>query len=417
MRLVRIIFIYLLFPWLSPFLFFHTKLKNGFWQRFGFGVQPLKTKGSHIWLHGASAGDVLALVPTARTIREQYPDTSITITTMTDSGFSVANRHQELFAQVRYFPWDLPGSIRRTLRSLKPDAIILEYAELWPELMHQARQAKIPLVLHNGRFSRERFDRYQKLFRFTGNLVEQLDLLLVRDEAEMQRAMTLGANRTNIHITGNTKFDQLQNTPRPESDSDFAAAIHFKNDGAPTLVAGSTHDGEEVILLDCLVKLRAKFPTLRLILAPRYIERATKVRELVQGYNLHASLRTAPQPGWDVLVLDTVGELRIAYTLSTLVFVGGSINDRGGHNIIEPALCERPVIFGPYMSNVEDSVQILLGRGGLQISTPEQLERILDELLTNPEQAKDLGLKAGTQARSVQGAAQQNAEAIMGIIA
>ena len=140
-------------------------------------------------------------------------------------------------------------------------------------------------------------------------------------------------------------------------------------------------------------KLRHNHPTLRLALAPRYVERATQSSELAERFGFQTTRRTKALPDWDVFILDTVGELNLAYTLSQIVFVGGSLNDRGGHNIIEAALCEKPVIFGPYMSNVEDSVQILLGRGGLQISNAEQLERIMDELLSHPERAKDLGLK------------------------
>jgi 3-deoxy-D-manno-octulosonic-acid transferase len=413
MRLLRTILIYLIFPWVSPFLFFHAKLKDGFWQRFGFGRPPNSTGRPHVWLHGASAGDILALVPTAKTIRELQPHASLTLTAMTGSGFSVAKRHAELFDHVQYFPWDLPGSIRRTLDKLKPDVIVFEYAELWPELMHQASLNSIPMILHNGRFSRERFEGYQKLFRLTGNLVQQLDKLLVRDESEKQRAVVLGANPDRVIPTGNTKFDQFTASSESSGTQDFFADIHFKNDGSPVLVAGSTHDGEEEILLACVLNLRKKFPSLRLILAPRYVERAAKIRELVVRSGLKVALRTKPDPNWDVLILDTVGELSIAYRLSTLVFVGGSINDRGGHNIIEPALCERPVIFGPYMSNVEDSVQVLLGRGGLQISTPEQLERIIDELLSSPVRAQELGIKAARQARSVQGASLKNAELIL----
>lgn len=416
MRLLRITLIYLIFPWVSPFLFFHTKLKDGFWQRFGLGPLPKPSASPRIWLHGASAGDVLALVPTAKVIRKLQPDAALTITAMTGSGYSVACRHSDLFDHVQYFPWDLPGSIRRTLKALKPDVIVFEYAELWPELMHQAALDGVQLVLHNGRFSRERFESYQKLFRLTGNLVQRLDWLLVRDEAEKQRAVALGADPERIIATGNTKFDQFNDSSEQSGTQEFAASIQYHDDASPVLVAGSTHEGEEDILLASVINLRKKFPALRLVLAPRYIERAPKLRELVTRSDLKVALRTAPEPNWDVLILDTVGELSIAYRLSTLVFVGGSMNDRGGHNIIEPALCERPVIFGPYMSNVEDSVQILLGRGGLQISTQDQLERILEELLANPERAKKLGVKAAIQARSVQGAALKNAEAILATV-
>ena len=412
MRSIRLILTYLIFPWIGPFLFMHPKLREGFWERFGLNTAAVPGSGPRVWLHGASAGDVLALVPTAKALRHTYPSATIIISAMTNSGYAMAWQQKSVFDQIRYFPWDLPGAIKRTLRVINPDIIVFEYAELWPELIHQASQKHIPLVLHNGRFSRERFERYRRLFRITGNLVQQLSLLLVRDEAEKKRAVALGTAPQTIQITGNTKFDHLTSPPEQTLLDTFTKQIHLNNIDEAILVGGSTHDGEEETLLKSLASLRNTNPKLRLILAPRYIERSVRLRDLAQRHGFQASLRTKPTGPWDVLILDTVGELSVAYAISTLVFVGGSLNDRGGHNIVEPALCSKPVIFGPYMSNVEDSVQLLLGRGGLQVSGPDQLERVLDELLSDSTKREQLGKKAALQARSVQGAAQKNAEHI-----
>ncbi|MBT6175773.1 MAG: 3-deoxy-D-manno-octulosonic acid transferase [Deltaproteobacteria bacterium] len=415
MRTVRIMLTYLLFPWVSPFLFLHPKLKAGFLERFGLNTMPAPKKGPTLWLHGASAGDVLALVPTAKALRAIYPDASLIVTAMTDSGFAMAKQQAQVFDHIRYIPWDLPGAVRRTLNGLQPDAIILEFAELWPELLHQASKNNVQVVLHNGRFSRERLERYRRMFRLTGNLVEQLTMLLVRDQEEKVRAMVLGALPESIHTTGNTKFDHLKEPPNPVHLTAFRGEINHTGLG-PVLVAGSTHDGEEEILLETLSNLRVQYPTLKLIIAPRYIDRSSRLGDLGEKYRFKTSLRTQSPKDWDVLILDTVGELSLAYALGTVVFVGGSINDRGGHNIVEPALCGKPVIFGPYMSNVEDSVKLLLGRGGLQISNPEQLVRVLGDLLGDSEKCKLLGEKAASQARSVQGAAAQNATHISAML-
>ena len=370
---------------------------------------PTPSTGPTVWLHGASAGDVLALVPTAKALRVSYPDIFLVVTAMTNSGYAMAQQQNHTFDCIRYVPWDLPGAVARTLRGMRPDAIVLEFAELWPELIHQASQNNTRIILHNGRFSRERLERYRAIFRLTGNLVEKLTMLLVRDEEEKARAMFLGALAPNIHITGNTKFDH-QTQPYDEGMLDaFRSEVKLENIEGPILVAGSTHDGEEEVLLQNLTHLRVKYPKLKLIIAPRYIERAPRLVELGQKHRFQTTLRTHAEKDWDVLILDTVGELSKAYALSTLVFVGGSITDRGGHNIVEPALCNKPVIFGPYMSNVEDSVKLLLGRGGLQISGPDQLERIIDNLLGDSDKCRLLGEKAASQARSVQGAAKQNA--------
>ena len=409
MRTLRIILTYLLFPWVSPFLFLHPKLRAGFLDRMGLSAMPTPSAGPTIWLHGASAGDVLALVPTAKALRTIYPDLFLVVTAMTNSGYAMARQQNHTFDCIRYVPWDLPGAVARTLRGIRPDAIVLEFAELWPELIHQASQNNTRIILHNGCFSRERLERYRAIFRLTGNLVEKLTMLLVRDEEEKARAMVLGALDPNIHITGNTKFDhQAQPYDAGMLDA-FRLEVKLQNTEGPILVAGSTHDGEEEVLLQNLTHLRVKYPKLKLIIAPRYIERAPRLVELGQKHLFQTTLRTRAEKDWDVLILDTVGELSKAYALSTLVFVGGSITDRGGHNIVEPALCNKPVIFGPYMSNVEDSVKLLLGRGGLQISGPDQLARIIDNLLGDSDKCRLLGEKAAAQARSVQGAAKQNA--------
>lgn len=416
MRPLRLFMTYLVFVPFCPFLFLHPKLRQGFWQRFGFGKAAAPAQGHRFWLHGASAGDVLALVPTARELRVRWPHCTLTLTTMTDSGNIMARQHTALFDNIRYFPWDLPGAVLRTLKLLNPSVIILEYTELWPELLHQAKKRNIPAVMHNGRFSRERLGRYQQLFQLTGNLVQELSLLLVRDESEKERALELGANAKQVFPTGNTKFEHTTHPPSQDEQVRFSNAVHLEH-GQCLWVAGSTHDSEEVTLLDAFVRLRETFPNLRLILAPRYVERGNRIRELVLKRKLEVCLRTQPATHWDVLILNTVGELYTAYALASVVFVGGSFTSRGGHNIVEPALCGKPVIFGPNMNNVEDSVQLLLGRGGLQVANGDQLERVVGELLEDDPKREQLGLRAAEQARCAQGTAAKNAAHIEALLA
>jgi len=180
----------------------------------------------------------------------------------------------------------------------------------------------------------------------------------------------------------------------------------------PVLIGGSTHEGEEEILLTVWERLRDQHPDLRLVLAPRYVDRAGRVLALAQARGLRASRRSQGPPGAPVMVLDTIGELPRAYRMATVVFVGGSFTSRGGQNILEPAAQGKPVLFGPRMENFRDSVQVLLGRGGIQVADAEQLYRVLSELLARPDVIEDLGRLALQSVRQVSGASQRNVDLV-----
>ncbi len=417
MPFVAALLAYIAFALLMPFLLTHPKLRAGHLARFGYYRRPVPKKdGRRIWVHGASAGDVLALLPTVRALKAQHADLEVVASTITNSGYAMATRHMPLFCAVVYAPFDLYGAVRRAMVALQPDLLVLEYTELWPNLIHAARANKVPVVLHNGRVSPERAWHYRLLFALTGNLLRSLRLLLMRDAHEAERAIALGAYGSTVHVTGNTKFDSLQNDPSATKVAELQAMMHPPNGQGPIWVAGSTHEGEEELLLDVFAQLRLEFAELTLILAPRYCERSDKLLAMCQRrgllVRLRSSLRSSVQPCADVFILDTIGELTACYALATLVFVGGSFVSRGGQNILEPAACGKPVLFGPNMSNFRDSVQVLLGRGGVQVASKEQLLRVMHDLLHRPSHCEELGSTARTQVRAVRGAAQRNAHFI-----
>ena len=410
MQFLAALISYVLFILALPFLLGHPKLRAGFWTRLGFYGRrfPRPPGVSRLWVHGASAGDILALLPTVRALRRLRPQLEVVISTITNSGRAMAEGHDDLFSHVFYCPYDLPGAVRRAMHRLQPDGLVLEYTELWPQLIHAARRAGVPVILHNGRLAAARQRQYRLLFCLTGNLLRQLQLLLMRDEDEAQRALALGARREQVQVTGNTKYDSLTTRPLPAVVACLRQAL-----GADALaclwVAGSTHEGEEEPLLDTFRRLRVLHPQLRLLLAPRYSDRAERLVGLAQRAHLTARRRSQPGGTVDVLVLDTMGELNACYALATLVFVGGSFVPRGGQNILEPAACARPVLFGPYMHNFTESVRVLLGRGGIQVANHAQLERVMHDLLSNPEQRRELGDLAARQVTAIGGAAERNA--------
>ena len=409
---------YLVFWLLLPFLLLHPRVRQGIRVRLGFqGVATLPQQGPRVWLHGASAGDVLGLVPIVRELKALRPDARVIVSAITDSGASMARQRlvsQGLAELVTFLPYDLPGACRRALAALKPDVLVLEYTELWPQLIHSAADAGVKLALTNGRLRPRNVPRYRLLFRLAGNLLERFDVLMMRADDEAERALQLGAPRGRVHVTGNTKFDALAVSVPETEDVELRRALAL---GSERLwVCGSTHEGEETGLLQVFSLLQREHADLRLLIAPRYIERAQRVLGLARSMGLSARLRTEPGGPESVIVLDTIGELVRAYQLATVVFVGGSFGRRGGQNILEPAACGKPVLFGPRMENFQDSVQVLVGRGGLQVKDPVALLRLMRDLLARPEEIRKLGELAREAVSSVRGASARDARLIAELI-
>jgi 3-deoxy-D-manno-octulosonic-acid transferase len=405
---------YLIFWLLLPFLVLHPRVRQGIRFRLGLydGV-AVPRGGPRIWLHGASAGDVLGLVPIVRELKTLRPDARVIVSSITDSGASMARQKlvpEGLAELVTFLPYDLPGACRRAIAALRPDVLVLEYTELWPQLIHAASAAGVKLALTNGRLRPRNVPRYRLLFGLAGNLLERFDVLMMRADDEAERALLLGAPDDRVHVTGNTKFDALAVSVPAAEDVALRQALAL---GPERLwVCGSTHEGEEGRLLHVYSILRKEHRDLRLLIAPRYIERAQRVLALARSMGLVARLRSAADGPAPVIVLDTIGELVRAYQLATVVFVGGSFGRRGGQNILEPAACGKPVLFGPRMENFQDSVQVLVGRGGLQVKDPAALLRLMRDLLARPEEIRKLGELARDAVSSVRGASARDARLI-----
>jgi 3-deoxy-D-manno-octulosonic-acid transferase len=405
---------YLIFWLLLPFLWLHPRVRQGVRRRLGFydGI-ALPEDGPRVWFHGASAGDVLGLVPVIRELKTLRPDARIILSSITDSGASMARQKlvsQGLAELVTFLPYDLPGACRRAIAAVRPDVLVLEYTELWPQLIHAAASAGVRLAMTNGRLRPRNVRRYRLLFRMVGNLLAKFDVLMMRADEEAERALLLGAPPDRVQVTGNTKFDALAVSVPAQPDAALKAALSLE--GEPLWVCGSTHEGEETPLLRVFASLRREHPALRLLIAPRYIERAGRVLAAARALGLPARLRSQPGGPEAVIVLDTIGELVRAYQLATVVFVGGSFGRRGGQNILEPAACGKPVLFGPRMENFADSVQVLVGRGGLQVKSPVALLQLLRDLLARPGELTKLGELACEAVSSVRGASARDAKLI-----
>jgi len=398
-------------------LLFHPKLKGRLGQRLGFYPKAHFQKCAHkptVWLHGASAGDVLALHPLAVQLKKSAPNCALVISAMTNSGLQMAEQRIPEADAIIAVPFDLIGATTRAVRCIAPRILLLEYSEIWPNLIDAAWKADRKVVLHNGRFSPERLHRQKIWLRIIGNPLHKLHLLLVRNADEAKRAAFLEIPKQKIQITGNTKFDALLSQETPQG-----VALHQQfclPTNVPIFVAGSTHQGEEELLVQAFLLLKKTFPKLIFVVVPRYEHRSPKVLSLFRKAGFRSCLRSDGQQteNPDVMVVDTTGELRELYPLASLVFVGGSLVPVGGHNILEPAQAGSPTLFGPYMNNVLDCVAVLRDHGGIQIHNVEQLVRQAATLLENEDLRKELGQKAKDAAATCRGAAKRNAQALLG---
>jgi 3-deoxy-D-manno-octulosonic-acid transferase len=412
MRLLYILASYVLFAVLFPVLSVYRKTRHGLKQRLGFyapGTLP-QGAGPMLWLHGASAGDLLALAPMFGPLRERFPGCRILLSTTTNTGYLMArDRLAKQIDGVVYAPYDLWGATRRAARAIRPDLLVLEYTEIWPNLIRAAKRSGARVVLTNGRFSPKNESKYRLFFSLIDNPLRDMDLFLMRLEEEAERVRSLGAPAERVWVTGNTKFDALAAAPAKEDEA-LRQALGL-TEGARVLMAGSTHEGEEEHVLAVYRRLLPAHPDLRLVIAPRYIDRAERIAGLAREAGLTVGLRSREnREGGRVVVLDTIGELARAYRLATVVFVGGSFTKRGGQNILEPAGQGKPVLYGPHMDNFRDSVQVLEGHGGVQVQDAEELFKRLSELLNQPNHLQRLGEQARATVSQISGASQRNVD-------
>ncbi len=404
---------------LLPVLLTHPKLRHGIPFRFGLYRASFDAgKGRpRIWLHGASAGDLLSLQPMMRELKARMPGCCIVVTTITNSGLAMARKKLAEADVLLYAPFDVGLATARAVRRLQPDLLVLEYTEIWPNLIRAARRGGARIALTNGRFNPGKLSRYRALFRAIGNPLESIDLFLMRSDEEAERALALGAAPDRVWVTGNTKFDALVLDLPSERDAALRSEMGLA-ERAPVLMAGSTHEGEEELLLEVYGELRRRWPELALVVAPRYVERSGRILAMAAEAGFSARLRSGGSSAGaaQVTVLDTIGELAAAYRLATLVFVGGSFVTRGGQNVLEPAGQGKPVLFGPHMENFKDSVQVLVGRGGIQVTSPEQLTRVAAELLARPEKIAELGQLARQAVGAIRGASARNVDHMLRLL-
>jgi 3-deoxy-D-manno-octulosonic-acid transferase len=319
------------------------------------GSQTSTQNAPRIWIHAVSVGETMAARPIARALRNAIPNCRIALSSTTDTGHETAQaalRAGEVDATF-FFPLDVPLAVKRTLRAVRPNAFLLLETELWPNVLHLARRQGARTFLVNGRVSDNLLKRAPQMRRLWRWMMANLDGLLMRSQFDAQRMVQLGAPRSRVEVTGDVKLDALPDVEQnAQARAEWRQTLHIAPEAA-VWVAGSTHLGEEEIVFSAYASLRRDTPELRLALAPRHIERVDEIEQLAQRHGLAVARRTQinTDSTSDVILLDTVGELSSLYAAADVAFVGGSLIERGGHNVLEPVLRGVPVVFGPHVAN------------------------------------------------------------------
>ena len=367
-----------------------------------------------IWIQAVSVGEVLTVRALLPQLRERYPRLRIFVSTTTMTGQNVARTNVQGVDGVFYFPLDLTFVVRRTLAVVKPRLFIMMETELWPNLLRECRRAGVKTVLVNGRISARSHPRYMLARRFFRRVLQDVDRFCMQSEESARRIIEIGAPRERVSVTGSLKFDSLE-IPGSVPDRGHNRVLRYFRipPERPVIIAASTLRGEEEPVLDAFQRIRATWGNALLIIAPRKPERFVEAERLAQqrGWRVarRKELPVDAEPRVDVVILDTIGELAQLYQIATLVFVGGSLADAGGHNILEPAVFGKPIVFGPHMHNfAEISRTFLENRGAVQVHSANGLETVLVDLLSDPVRRASLGAAARALVEANRGARQRS---------
>lgn len=390
-------------PFILALLLAKKRCRPGLRQRLGWLPKGLAAEWGDartIWVHAVSMGEATAVVPLVQQLKTRYPQCRIMVSTVTETGRETIQKKLDGQAEHIYFPLDFRRAVRSVLDAVRPRLIIIVETELWPNFLREAAARGIPVVLVNGRLSTDSFAGYLRLRPFFRHVLAAFTLCSMQTDRDVDRIIQLGADPERVARTGNLKYDQVaasaQAAPGRISKRDLGVA-----EGEDLFVAGSTHPGEEEAALDCYRRLLDGAPALVLALAPRHIERvdavcaAARLRGFTVLRRTRLSKATSPPGGPRVIVLDTRGELASLYREATLVFVGGSLVDVGGHSPLEPAAWGKAVVFGPHMDHFAEAAEQFLRQGaGIQVRDAGGMADAMAALLNDRANLEERGKAA-----------------------
>jgi 3-deoxy-D-manno-octulosonic-acid transferase len=405
-----------------PTLIFKGKLHRSFGERFGaYSKEKLAALGSckdAIWIQAVSVGEVALCRSLIPALKERFPANSIVFSTITKTGNELARKLFSKDAVIIYFPLDFSFVVRKAVSLIRPKVYVMVETEIWPNLLKTLSAQGVRTILINGRISDRSFGKYELARPFLKKTLEGIGAFCMQSETDARRIIALGAPEEKVRVTGTMKFDV--DLVSAGSGEGMRALLGLGN-GDELIVAGSTHNGEEDAVLSAFKRLSKDFPNLRLLIAPRHVERASSVAHAVQRSGfvpVKVSKLAGPPAGISrVFILDTIGRLNEAFSIASLVFIGGSLVKHGGQNPLEPAAFGKPVLFGPHMFNFRSVVDVLMANdAAVQLKEGEDLFEKMFSLLNDRNRMRDLGWNAKRALTANRGATLRNIEAIKRLV-
>jgi len=408
-----------------PALIFKGKLHREFPERFGrydeAKERALLSGRDRIWIQAVSVGEVALCRSLIPHLKEKFPGHDLVVSTITKAGNDLAKSLFSKDAIIIYFPLDFGFTVRRAVKYIKPSLYIMIETEIWPNLLKELSLNSIHSVMINGRISDRSIGKYRLVKPFLKKTLSKIDAFCMQDAIDAERIIGLGAQPDRVKVTGNMKFD-VEASANVGAPDVVRRSLGLSADDQ-LIVAGSTHSGEEEVVIEAFKELTPDFPTLKLLIAPRHVDRVEEIENVIKKYGFEpvrvSKLNPIPNTQYPIriMVLDTIGHLNEAYSAATLVFIGGSLVKHGGQNPIEPAVLGRAILFGPHMFNFRYITEVLLKEGAaLQVTGREDLAGNLKTLLEYPLKRSRLGNNAKKVIAKNRGATKKNLEKISGIL-
>ncbi|MES2141735.1 MAG: lipid IV(A) 3-deoxy-D-manno-octulosonic acid transferase [Pseudomonadota bacterium] len=412
----------IIFSLLLPFILLRLWVKNRkhsaalkFWyERLGIGLRPVPQQA--IWVHAVSVGESIAAIPLIKGLQQRYPNIPIVVTGETVGGAERIRAGLGNSVAQLYSPYDLPFILKKFFNRIKPRLLILIETELWPNLLAECRENRVPVVVANARLSERSALGYRRILSLTQEMLNGINLVIAQTQADADRFVDLGLSSDRVQITGSIKFD-LELPPHLAEQSQLLRELWGKD--RPIWIAASTHEGEEVQILDAFALVQKKIANALLVSVPRHVDRVSRLESFYQsrGYSTIKRSENKQAGNADIFIGDTMGELLAFYAAADLAFVGGSLVEKGGQNPLEPAAVGIPILMGPHTFNFAFITNQLKRRGiEIQVQNAQELAEQVIALLSNPQKRQEIGKDAKKFVEENKGAVSKHLELISGLI-
>ena len=428
-NLIFFLFIIICSPFIISVIIFSEKRRKTVLHRLGMvplsadtRKKAVKNKKKPIWVHALSVGEVLSAAPMVDSLRESFCDYPIVLSVSTKTGFEIANRLlKEKVDSIFFFPYDLFFSVKHICNQVDPAIVHIVESEIWPNFMCEMKKRNVPVIFVNARLSEKSFSGYRRISFFIRPVLKSFAKVCTQSIEDSMRFKILGVPLDNIKLTGNIKFDQKEINVSIKEIQETRRSMNIAY-GQKIIIAGSTHNGEEAVLLEVFLMLKKKFQDLLLIIVPRDPHRGRSVCRLFKSVHFAAvimkDIKTEkPATALDVIVVDKIGSLKKLYALADVTFVGGSLVNRGGHNPLEPAAFSKPIIFGKHMSSFAQIPNMLVeADGAICVQNSTGLYEAAKTLLEDNVKADEMGKKAFQIFNSNKGAINKTLKVVEGYI-